>query len=264
MLSFPVRWRDANWWTGVAFGVLTHLLFAVTVWHLVWFLAGHAPARPEAFRADGQTAMMLIVDTLLAVGFAVPHSLLLLPAVRRRLVGKVVRSELYGCLFCVVTCLALLLTILAWQPSDVVVWAAPRSLQGLVTAGFIASWALLLYSLHLSGLGYQTGFTPWWFWLRGMKQPRRAFVTHSLYRYLRHPVYLSFLGLVWLTPVVTLDRLVLIVIWTGYIAIGSVLKDRRLLHFIGDPYRRYQAGVPGYPGMPLGPLARIPLSADSA
>lgn len=58
-------------------------------------------------------------------------------------------------------------------------------------------------------------------------------------------------------------RLVLIGIWTRYIAVGSVLKDRRLLHFIGDPYRCYQAGVPGYPGMPLGPLARIPLPADS-
>ena len=34
------------------------------------------------------------------------------------------------------------------------------------------------------------------------------------------------------------------------------LKDRRLLHYVQEPYRRYQARVPGYPFMPAGPLAR--------
>ena len=62
----------------------------------------------------------------------------------------------------------------------------------------------------------------------------------------------------WFVPVVTVDRAVLIVCWTAYIYIGSVLKDRRLAHYLGDDYRAYQARVPGYPGMPLGPLARVP------
>ena len=77
------------------------------------------------------------------------------------------------------------------------------------------------------------------------------------YRVLRHPVYLSFLGLIWCVPLVTLDRVVLMVVWSAYIFVGSVLKDRRLLFFIGDEYRGYQSRVPGYPGIPFGPLARI-------
>jgi len=40
--------------------------------------------------------------------------------------------------------------------------------------------------------------------------PARPFVPQSVYRFLRHLVYLSFLGLVWLVPVVTLGRAVLI------------------------------------------------------
>jgi len=90
----------------------------------------------------------------------------------------------------------------------------------------------------------------------------RPFVAQGVYRFLRHPVYLSFLGLVWFVPVVTLDRAVLIAVWTVYISIGSVLKDRRLLFYLGHEYRRYQSAVPGYPGMPIGPLARIPLASD--
>jgi hypothetical protein len=47
-------------------------------------------------------------------------------------------------------------------------------------------------------------------------------------------------------------------VWTTYIFIGSALKDGRLLHFMGDTYREYQARVPGYPGVGFGPLGRVP------
>ena len=70
--------------------------------------------------------------------------------------------------------------------------------------------------------------------------PRRAFVERGAYRFLRHPVYLAFLGLVWLAPVVTFDRAVLIACWTVSMFIGSVLKDRRLARSLGEDYRAYQ------------------------
>ncbi len=88
---------------------------------------------------------------------------------------------------------------------------------------------------------------------RGWPEPR------SVYRFFRHPIYASFLGLVWLTPTMTLDRAVLVAVWTVYIFVGSHLKDRRLVHYVGDPYRYYQARVPGYPLLPFGPLGKVPL-----
>ena len=245
---------------GITVGIGTHLLFAFTVWHLVWFLVGHSGAlAPLAGSGTFRSTLNLIAaDTLLAAGFAIPHSFLLLPAVRRWLVERVIPAPFYGCFFCVVTCLALLMTIFCWRTSAIVVWAWPQGAAPWVVMAFIAAWVFLLWSLHLTGLGYQTGFTPWWQWVWGLKPQKREFVTRGAYLFLRHPVYLAFLGLVWLTPVVTLDRAVLIVVWTAYIYVGSVLKDSRLLLFIGKPYREYQSRVPGYPGIPLGPLARLP------
>jgi protein-S-isoprenylcysteine O-methyltransferase Ste14 len=76
------------------------------------------------------------------------------------------------------------------------------------------------------------------------RPPARPFVPQSVYRFLRHPVYLSFLCLVWLVPVVTLDRAVFIGVWAASISVGSVLKDRRLLFYVGDEYRREQVDVP--------------------
>ena len=54
------------------------------------------------------------------------------------------------------------------------------------------------------------------------------------------------------------DRVVLIGCWTASIFIGSVLKDRRLARSLGEDDRASQARVPGYPGIPFGPLARLP------
>jgi methanethiol S-methyltransferase len=231
---------------GIAFGLGTHVLFAITVWYLFQFLKDGA--------AVGEAA--LIRDGLLALQFGVIHSFILLPATRRRL-SRWIPAGLYGCFFCAVTCLSLLATIAYWRASPTILWSLAGWHRTLIQAGFLAAWAGLLYSLSLTGLGYQTGWTPFCYWLRGQPLPRREFVPRGAYRFFRHPVYLSFLGLVWLTPRMSLDHAVLTGIWTAYIFYGSYLKDRRLIHYLGDSYRTYQARVPGYPLLRFGPLGKV-------
>ena len=235
---------------GIAFGLATQAVFALTVWHLFWFLKDSS--------ASGQRGEVWI-DAVWAMLFALPHSALLLPRVRKRL-ERFVPSSHYGCFFCLVTCLTLLLIIGQWRTSPVIVWRLTGAGERFMEAAFLLTWPLLIYSLSLTGLGYQTGWTPWWHWFRRQTPPRRRFEPRGLYRYLRHPVYLSFLGLIWFTPVMTLDHAVLTGIWTAYIFAGSYLKDRRLAYYLGDTYQHYQSQVAGYPGMPAGPLARVPLS----
>ncbi len=232
---------------GISVGLVTHALFAVTVWHLFWFLQGGVRHERGA----------LWIDLLLAVQFAVVHSLLLLPAVRRRLECWI-PAAFYGLFFCITACLGLLLAMMQWRSSSLVVWQATGRGAIAVDVAFAAGWPALIYSLYLSGLGYQTGWTAWWHWMRRLPEPRRQFRPRSAYRIMRHPVYLCFLGLIWFVPTVTLDRAVLIAIWTGYVFVGSYLKDRRLGYYLGTRYRKYQARVPGYPGMIFGPLARVP------
>ena len=91
--------------------------------------------------------------------------------------------------------------------------------------------------------------------------PRRRFKVKGAYRLMRHPVYLCFLGLIWCTPVVTLDRAVLTGLWTLYVFVGSYLKDRRLEHYLGVVYRQYEEQVPGYLFMWFGRLGRLRPSA---
>ncbi|QDV50031.1 hypothetical protein [Gimesia fumaroli] len=231
---------------GITFGLATQLLFLFTVWHLFWFLK-------EDYRHHA--AEFLWIDAVLALQFAVGHSLLLYPKIRS-LITRWLPSPFYGSLFCLQTCSGILLTAFCWRSSPLELWHFEGIEGGLVSAGFYGSWLALLYSLNLTGLGYQTGLTQWWYWLRKKPLPRREFHPRSLYCCMRHPVYLSFMGLLWFTPVMTLDRAILTGIWTVYIFLGSYLKDERLQFYIGKPYRDYQAKVPGYPFLFFGPLGK--------
>jgi protein-S-isoprenylcysteine O-methyltransferase Ste14 len=233
---------------GILFGLGTQAFFAFTVWHLFWFLRDGTAAQSHA---------SLSADALLALQFAVAHSLLLLPA-SRAFISKHLPGEMFGSLFTVATCLGLLSMVCCWQGSPIVVWQATGWAETAVRAGFYGSWFSLFYTLSLTGFGYQTGWTQWLYWVRDERLPRRPFVPRSLYRWLRHPVYLSFAGLVWFAPRMTLDHAILTGLWTAYILVGSCLKDQRLAFYLGDTYRDYCARVPGYPLMFFGPLAKWP------
>ncbi len=157
--------------------------------------------------------------------------------------------------------------MLAWRVWPVVCVRLEGVTALAVRTAYVLSWVGLLYTLSLTGYGYQTGWTPFWGWLRKGQPPLRKFEIKGAYHWLRHPVYLCFLGQVWFTPLMTVDRLLLTLLLTGYIFLGSWLKDRRLDYYLGDAYREYQARVPGYPFF-LGPLglvkARAPSREDTA
>jgi protein-S-isoprenylcysteine O-methyltransferase Ste14 len=235
---------------GISFGLTTQALFGVTVCCLFCFLVG--PRRDAA-------AAHVWLDVPLAMQFSIAHSALLHPRVRRRL-GRLISAGFYGSFYCVATCLGLLLAIGCWQKSPAAVWDLTGAPRIAVLASYGASWIALVYSLSLTGLGYQTGLTQWRYWLRSQPLPTRQFAPRGAYNWLRHPGYLSFLGVIWFTPTMSVDRAILTSLWTLYVFVGSVLKDRRMAFYLGNVYRVYQAGVTGYPGMLIGPLAKVPYS----
>lgn len=232
------------------FALLAHGLLVVLVWYLFPFLGGwHEPT------GSIPAGNWWWCDLLLVAQFGVLHSLLLRPGTRQRL-ERIIPSPLYGCFYTTVTCASLLLLVLTWQVYPVVIYHLEGWARGVVCTAYVLSWVALIYTLSLTGLGFQTGWTPLWGWLRHGKPPRRAFEIRGAYRWLRHPVYLSFLGQIWFTPQMSIDRLLLSLLFTGYIFLGSYFKDQRLLYYLGDTYRAYQAQVTGYP-LGFGPLGRV-------
>ena len=228
---------------GIAFGAATQLIFLWTVVELFQFLR---------FGSSSSHSFSPFRDLCLALFFALPHSVLLVPAVNKWM-RRSFPGELLGCVHCLTTCFSLLVLFRLWTPSHAAIWQMHGTAEQLMLLGFYGSWVALFYSLYLTGMGYQTGLLPWWCWVNGKKVPMRKFEPTSLYRFMRHPVYLSFLGLIWFTPHMTMDHAMLTIVWTAYIYVGSYMKDKRLEHFIGAPYRDYASRVTGFPLIGFGP-----------
>src|SRR4051812_36241138 len=118
---------------GIVFGIGTQLFFAVTVCFLFPFLR------------DGSTNIRgnwLLVDCLLALQFAIVHSLMLLPRVRSA-ITRIMPGQFYGSIFCVTTCIGLWLTFTLWRCSPAAIWQCAGFSEMAMRAGFYASWAAM-------------------------------------------------------------------------------------------------------------------------
>ncbi|MEZ0227815.1 MAG: NnrU family protein [Planctomycetota bacterium] len=245
------RVRPAPGWA--ASGIAIQLIFGATVpWLYMFLLSG---ASREA--TGGGVAVPLLVDMALLAFFVVPHSFFLQPSVRRE-AERWVPRPLQGSIFTLIAIVTLGTLMLGWQPiPGAPIWRLEGDTARLMVAANAAAWGGLLYSMWLSGLGYQTGLTSLRHYLKGEREPRRTFEPRGAYCVLRHPIYLSFLLIAWLTPLMTPAHLLLAVGFTLYSFVGSALKDSRLASAIGEPYRDYMARVPGFPRLALVALALL-------
>lgn len=66
----------------------------------------------------------------------------------------------------------------------------------------------------------------------------------GLYCWVRHPMYLFSILLIWLTPAMTLNLLVLYALFTLYMYVGSFHEEQRLRETFGAAYGHYQRHVP--------------------
>ena len=69
-------------------------------------------------------------------------------------------------------------------------------------------------------------------------------VTGGLYRYVRHPLYTAGLVIIWLMPIMTCNLLALNIGLTGYILVGAVFEERKLLAEFGEEYAAYRQHTP--------------------
>jgi protein-S-isoprenylcysteine O-methyltransferase Ste14 len=77
------------------------------------------------------------------------------------------------------------------------------------------------------------------------EQPAPAPLTiRGPYRWVRHPLYFFVIVAIWACPALSLDRILLGVLCTFWIAAGAMLEERDLVAQFGDAYRAYQRKIP--------------------
>lgn len=80
--------------------------------------------------------------------------------------------------------------------------------------------------------------------LTGQPEESGPLQVRGLYCYVRHPGYFCGLIVIWLTPVMTVNLLVLYVLFTLYFYVGSMHEETRLVVEFGEAYKEYQLHVP--------------------
>lgn len=111
----------------------------------------------------------------------------------------------------------------------------------LAVIGQVAAALVLLVGVKQTGMA---AFLGWTDLLNPRAQEDIPLTTTGLYRWVRHPLYSAGLVFIWLTPVMTFNRLALYLGATLYILIGVYFEERKLLRQFGQAYREYQARTP--------------------
>lgn len=185
----------------------------------------------------------LLWDSLLCVAFFIQHSGMIRRSVKARIarhLGVVYQPALYS----IASGLALLALILLWQPATQFLFhlrGLGYWISGCVAFGAIAGFLWGIWALDLFD---PFGVQPIMAAIGGNPAPALPFVARGPYRYVRHPLYLFMLLLIWSTPRLSTDQLLFNVLWTSWIVVATRLEERDLRKDFGETYRQYQLSVP--------------------
>jgi len=151
---------------------------------------------------------------------------------------------------------ALALMCVLWQPVD----ATPLILDGPLNLLLRAVSLLALLSFVWAFISIE-GFDAFGTGdvlarLRHRSRPPVPLAVSGPYRWVRHPFYFLVVVMLWASPVISGDRLLLNALFTIWIVLGARWEERDLIVQYGDAYRRYQAEVPML--MPWRPSAARP------
>lgn len=227
----------------MAFSVLNHILTLVVFVVFLLYLQGELPAawHPGPELAWGWA---LAINLGIMVLWSLQHTGMAAPAFKawsRPLVPLALERSLY----CALTSAALLLVIFCWVPMPAVVFRVENAvLAGGIRVAFWTVWGLFFLSLVLDSYWEFFGLKQAYCFMTGFPFVMSSFKTRHLHRYVRHPsLSLIIIGL-WLTPQMTLDRLLLSGAMTLYTVLGAYSVDRKFLGYYGAAYAQRQREVP--------------------
>ena len=205
-----------------------------------YFLSAGTPFPVDIARSD---TGRLTFDSLLCVIFFVQHSGMIRRSAKERMARRLPALYLPA-LYSIASGFALLALVLLWQPTNHVLFRLHGPVRWLSTFVSLAALAGFVW-----GVVALRGFDPFGTHpLRaaslGTPPPSSVFVVRGPYRYVRHPLYLFMLILIWATPHLSTDRLLFNLLWTAWVVVGTRLEERDLLTDFGQTYRQYRHSVP--------------------
>ena len=225
------------------YGAAVYAIFLPTFLYAVGFVTNLVVPKSIDSGTAGPLGTALLVNLSILGLFAVQHMVMARQGFKRWWT-RVVPRPVERSTFVLFTCAILCLLYWQWRPIEGAVWHVEHAglataLQALSIVGFgiVLVATFLIDHFDLFGLKQVVRFA------RGKTHRDPAFRVKSLYRYVRHPLYLGFLIAFWATPHMTYSHLLFAVATTGFMMIAVRFEERDLVR-AHDEYRDYRARVP--------------------
>jgi methanethiol S-methyltransferase len=226
------------------YGIVSYAIALAVLVYGVGFIGGFITPTTLDGAPSVPLGQALVIDVGMLLAFAVQHSGMARPAFKtwwKRIVPEAAERSTYV----LASSLAMVALFLYWQPIGGVVWSAPAGLARSSIIGlYLFGWVLLLYTTFL--IDHFDLFGLKQVWRRLGERPYRAPVFHtpSLYKLVRHPLYIGWLTIFWAAPTMTVAHLVFAVATTAYILIAIRWEERDLESAFGEVYVEYKSRTP--------------------
>jgi methanethiol S-methyltransferase len=243
----------------LGYSVVVYGLFFASFAYLVLFIGGdmiplvHVPKTLDWGTAPAVAVAPVLLNLALLALFGIQHSIMARSGFKRWLT-RFVPEAAERSTYVLATVICLVLLYVYWTPMPGAVWSVSSPIWStLLTAAFFVGPALVLVSTFLIDHFELFGLRQGWSRFRGQPMPAPRFYTPSLYRLVRHPIYLGLLITFWVTPSMSIGHLLLAAVWTPYLFIGLGYEERDLIVVFGEEYRAYVISTPAV--LPFGPRA---------
>ena len=211
-------------WSGALLFLLSLLSFAVVYgWRL------RVPAPGDLAPSWRDALGNLILFTI----FALHHSIMARTGAKAWMT-RIVPPDMERSAYVWIASVLFLLVCWLWQPLPGMAWEVHGIGAWILTAIQLIGVAFTLRAARIVGV-----------WeLAGVTQPDLTrpieFRADGPFGIVRHPIYLGWVLMVFLTPVMTTSRLLFAVVSTGYLIAAIPFEEASLVEAFGEKYRAYQ------------------------
>jgi protein-S-isoprenylcysteine O-methyltransferase Ste14 len=226
----------------LAYGIASYTLGVAALVSLVLVMLGVLPFTGGPVHIE-TSALAVLFDVGLLAAFGLQHSLMARSSFKERWT-RVIPPAMERSTYVLATGLVLLPVLLIWQPLPTVLWSVDSPLgRGALTGIAVLGWAYLFVASFAINHFELFGLQQAWRAFRGLAPTPVPFRERWMYRFDRHPIMTGVLVGLWVTPDMTVGRLLFAAASSTYVVIGVHFEERSLRRQLGDPYEAYRRRV---------------------
>jgi len=242
----------------LGFSVVVYAFFFAVFLYAIGFIGNVAvPISIDVGGIESPLAVAVAVNGGLLALFAIQHSVMARPAFKRWWTG-LVPAPIERTIYVLCSSIAMLALYVGWRPIPSIVWDVDLpALRATLQALYFASWGLLLVATFQLDHFDLFGLKQTWQSFRGVSPPEPRLEIPLLYRFVRHPIYVAWIAIFWITPTMTVGHVLFAALSTAYILVAIPLEERDLVGEFGEAYVDYRRTTPALvPGLRGGGGAR--------